>query len=43
MYSRGLKALLPKGFDWKEAGVQSDQPLDPHTLSQEMQAWRAFL
>ena len=20
MYSRGLKALLPKGFDWKDAG-----------------------
>ena len=43
IYSRGLKILLPRGFDWKEAGVQKDQPLDPETLSKEMQAWKAFL
>jgi len=43
IYSRGLKILLPRGFDWKEAGVQKDQPLDPEILSKEMQAWKAFL
>ena len=43
IYSRGLKVLLPKGFNWEEAGVQTDQPLDPNNLSKEMQAWKAFL
>ena len=43
IYSRGLKVLLPRGFDWKDAGVQTDKPLDPDSLSKEMQAWKAFL
>ena len=43
-YSRGLKALLPKGFDWKDAGVGSDQnPMDELTLCAQMQGWRAFI
>ena len=28
IYSRGLKVLLPKGFNWEEAGVQTDELLD---------------
>jgi len=44
MYSRGLKALLPKGFDWKEAGIQSDQgQINELTLSTQMQQWKAFM
>ena len=44
MYSRGLKALLPKGFDWKEAGLQSDQePITELALSTQMQQWKAFI
>ena len=43
IYSRWLEVLLPKGFDWKKGGVQTDQPLDPENLSKEMQAWKAFL
>ena len=43
-YSRGLRALFPKGFDWKEAGLQSDkEPLDELALSEQMQGWKAFL
>ena len=36
--SRGLKVLLPKRFDWKVAGIQTDQPLDPDNLNKEVQA-----
>ena len=37
-YSRGLKALLQKGFDWKDTGVGSDQnPMDDLTLCAQMQ------
>ena len=44
MYSRGLKALLPKGFDWKDAGLQSDkEPINELTLSTQMQQWKAFV
>ena len=44
MDSRGLKALLPKGFDWKEAGLQTDQePINELTLSTQMQEWKAFI
>ena len=43
-YSRGLRALFPKGFDWREAGLQTDkEPLDELTLSKQMQGWKAFL
>ena len=40
MYSRGLRALLPKGFDWKDAGVGTDDEL---TLCAQMQGWKAFI
>ena len=44
LYSRGLKALLPKGFDWKESGIQSDQgQLDELSLSTQMQQWKEFM
>ena len=44
MYSRGLKALLPKGFDWRDAGVGSDlNPVDELTLCAQMQGWKAFI
>ena len=45
MYSRGLKALLPKGFDWRDAGVGTDQnhPMDELTLCAQMQGWKAFI
>ena len=38
MYSRGLKALLPKGFDWKDVGIGSaNDPVDELTLCNQMQ------
>ena len=44
MYSRGLKALLPKGFDWKEAGLETSQtPIDEVDLCVQMQQWKAFM
>jgi len=44
MYSRGLKALLPKGFDWKDAGVgTAEDPIDELTLCNQMQGWKAFM
>ena len=44
IYSRGLKVLLPKGFNWKDAGVgNSQEPLNETELSEQMQAWKAFL
>ena len=44
MYSRGLKALLPKGFDWKDAGLGASQtPIDESDLCVQMQQWKAFM
>ena len=44
MYSRGLKALLPKGFDWKDVGIGSaNDPVDELTLCNQMQGWKAFM
>jgi hypothetical protein len=44
IYSKGLKVLLPKGFDWKDAGIGSSQETINETeLSEQMQAWKAFL
>ena len=44
MYSRGLRALLPKGFDWKDAGVGTDvNSIDELTLFAQMQGWNAFI
>ena len=44
MYLRGLKALLPKGFDWKEAGLETSQtPIDEVDLCVQMQQWKAFM
>ena len=44
MYSRGLRALLPKGFDWKDAGVGTDvNSIDELTLFAQMQGWKAFI
>ena len=44
MYSRGLRALLPKGFDWKDAGVGTDEnPIDELILCAQMQGRKAFI
>ena len=44
VYSKGLKVLLPKGFNWRDAGIgNAQEQLDEKTLSEEMQAWKAFL
>jgi len=44
IYSKGLKVLLPKGFDWKDAGIgNTQQPINETELSAQMQAWKAFL
>ena len=44
IYSKGLKVLLPKGFDWKDAGIGNTQePINETELSTQMQAWKAFL
>jgi len=44
IYSKGLKVLLPKGFDWKDAGIGNTQePINETELSAQMQAWKAFL
>jgi len=44
MYSRGLKALLPKGFDWKDVGLGTSQtPIDESDLYVQMQQWKAFM
>ena len=44
MYSRGSKALPPRVFDWKDAGVgTADDPIDELTLCAQMQGWKAFI
>ena len=44
IYSKGLKVLLPKGFDWKDAGIgNAQEPINETEFSAQMQAWKAFL
>ena len=44
VYSKGLKVLFPIDFYWRDAGIgNAQEQLDEKTLSEEMQAWKAFL
>ena len=42
IYSKGLKVLLPKGFDWKDAGVDVGKKDDIQDLAKQMLSWKAF-
>ena len=39
-YSKGLRVLYPKGFDWND--VLEEDPVDETKLSKQMQTWKAF-
>ena len=39
-YSKGLRVLYPKGFDWND--VLGEEPVDETQLSKQMQTWKAF-
>ena len=43
-YAKCLRHLMPKNFDWKDAGVGTDlNPVDELTLCAQMQGWKAFI
>ena len=39
-YSKGLRILYPKGFDWKDA--MEEDPTDEIELAKQMLTWKAF-
>jgi len=39
-YSKGLRVLYPKGFDWKDA--LEEDPIDETQLTRQMMTWKAF-
>ena len=39
-YSKGLRVLYPKGFDWKDA--LEEDPTDEAQLTKQMLTWKAF-
>jgi len=41
-YAKGLRHLLPKNFDWKDAGVDVQGKEDINDLAKQMLSWRAF-
>ena len=41
-YAKGLRHLLPKNFDWKDAGVDVKGKDDIQELAKQMLSWKAF-
>ena len=41
-YAKGLRHLLPKNFDWKDAGVDIQGNEDIQDLAKQMLSWKAF-
>ena len=41
-YAKGLRHLLPKNFDWKDAGVDVHGTDDLKELATQMHSWKAF-
>ena len=41
-FAKGLRHLLPKNFDWKDAGVDVDGKEDIQELAKQMLSWKAF-
>jgi len=41
-YAKGLRHLLPKNFDWKDAGVDVQGKEDINDLAKQMLSWKAF-
>ena len=41
-YAKGLKHLLPKNFDWKDAGVDVQGKEDLKNLATQKLSWKAF-
>ena len=41
-YAKGLRHLLPKNFDWKDAGVDVKGNEDLKDLATQMLSWKAF-
>ena len=41
-YAKGLRHLLPKNFDWKDAGVDMQGNEDLKDLATQMLSWKAF-
>ena len=41
-YAKGLRHLLPKNFDWKDAGVDMQGKEDIQLLAKQMHSWKAL-
>ena len=41
-YAKGLRHLLPKNFDWRDAGVDVQGNEDLKDLATQMLSWKAF-
>ena len=41
-YAKGLRHLMPKNFDWKDAGVDVHHKDDIKELAKQMLSWKAF-
>ena len=41
-YAKGLRHLLPKNFDWKDAGVDVQGKHNVQDLTKKMLSWKAF-
>ena len=41
-YAKGLRHMLPKNFEWKDAGVDVQGTDDLKELATQMLSWKAF-